>query len=413
MYNMKNEDKKENGTKKYNFRIQEVFILVSITCLFSFFSGMSMERVKKSNDSIIDYNNIEISDELQNFIDNYNNILNNYYENLDEEELLNAALRGMLSLLDDPYSTYMEEDEYNNMNIILNGGYKGLGVSITKNDMETITVTYVFDNSPAAKAGIKIGDIIKSVNGIDTKELTTQDFSEMIINGEENEFNLVINRNNEDTDFVVKRDEIIIDSVTSKVFNKGDKKIGYIDISSFSMNTSQQFEKNLKLLEKQKIDSLIIDVRSNTGGHLTAVENILSLLLDSSHVIYQLEQNNKKIKIYSTGSETIKYPIVVLSNDMSASASEILIGSLKDNLDAKIIGTKSYGKGTVQELSNLSNGDQYKITTKKWLTPNGDWVNDTKGIEPDINIELSEDYINNPTDENDNQLQRALEYFVN
>ena len=136
---------------------------------------------------------------------------------------------------------------------------------------------------------------------------------------------------------------------------------------------------------------------------------MISLFVDSKHIAYQLEQDGKVEKVYSTGTENKVYPIVFIADSYSASASEVFITSLRDNLDAKLIGTKTYGKGTVQELITLSNGDQYKITTKKWLTPKGDWVNDTEGVIPDIEVELSKKYFENPIEENDNQLKRALE----
>ena len=208
---------------------------------------------------------------------------------------------------------------------------------------------------------------------------------------------------------VLKKDNIEIRSIDYRIYEEKGKKIGYIYISIFANNTYSQFKLALEDLEKQGIDSLIIDVRSNTGGHLTAVYKMISLFIDSKHVAYQLEQDGKKEKVFSTGQENKTYPIVFLVDSYSASASEVFISSLRDNLGAKLIGTKTYGKGTVQELITLSNGDQYKITTKKWLTPNGDWVNDTKGLEPDIELELSDDYFSNPSDETDNQLSRALE----
>ena len=222
-------------------------------------------------------------------------------------------------------------------------------------------------------------------------------------------FELEILRGEEKKTIKVTKSGVVIPSVESKIYEKNGKKIGYIYISIFANNTAKQFEKELSSLEKKKIDSLIIDVRDNTGGHLSAVTDIISLFLDSTHIMYQTEQDGKVQKFHSRGDDTKKYPIVFLANHYSASASEVLIGSLKDNLQAKVIGETTYGKGTVQEKITLSSGDQYKVTTKKWLTPNGTWVNDTKGIAPDIPVTLEEKYYTNPTDENDNQLQKALE----
>ena len=188
-------------------------------------------------------------------------------------------------------------------------------------------------------------------------------------------------------------------------------KIGYIKIDIFSATTYSQLKKTIEKLEKENIEGMIIDVRDNTGGHLTVVSDMLSLMMDKSHVIYQIENKGKKTKYYSTGKKTKQYPIVILQNSGSASASELFTAAMKEEYGAKVVGTKSYGKGTVQELNTLQDGTQYKFTTKKWLTPKGNWIHE-KGITPDENVELDEKYFENPTQENDNQLQKAL-YVVN
>ncbi len=191
---------------------------------------------------------------------------------------------------------------------------------------------------------------------------------------------------------------------------KNGKKIGYIYIGIFANATTKQFETKLKELEDEQIDSLIIDVRNNSGGHLTTAVSILSNLLDKTHVIYQTETKNKTEKFYSNGKQTKTYPIVVLQNNASASASELLSIALKEEYGATVIGNVSYGKGTVQELVN-SNSAEYKFTTKKWLSPKGNWINET-GVKPDIEVEQGDSYSDNPIDENDTQLQAALNYLA-
>ncbi len=397
------------NNKNKDFKVQEVFILVLITCLFSFFAGASFARMKDHPQNL-NTNRMEMSKELENFVNTYQDIVNKYYEKVDEEKLLEVALKSILDEMGDDYSMYMEEDDYSNLNLTLEGSYSGLGVSIYKDTKtQKMVVVEVFENSPAEKAGMKVNDIILSVDGVSTKDLSSAEFSQKVLKGTQQTFLLVVSRDNKEIEITVKKSGVVIPSVEKKVFEKNGKKIGYLYVSIFASNTYKQFKDALNELEKEKIDSLIIDVRSNTGGHLTSVSKMISLFMDSSHVAYQLEQNGNKKKIYSKGSDTKKYPIVLLSNAYSASASEVLIASLKENLNATIIGEKTYGKGTVQELVNLESGDQYKITTKKWLTPNGNWVNDTKGIEPDIKVSLSKEYASNPSDDTDNQLQRALE----
>ncbi len=399
---------KQFNNRGKDFKSKEVVILVVITCIFSFFAGNAFARVKESPKTI--NQPIALSDDLMNFVENYQYIVDNYYKDVDEAELLDAALKGVMAKMGDPYTVYMDEEDYEELNLTLQGSYSGLGISIYKDtSTKNMVVASVFKDSPADKAGIKVGDIILSVNGKSTKELETSDFSSSVLKGSEDSFELELQRDDETKKVTIQKSSVVIPSIESKTFEKNGKKIGYLAISIFANNTYKQFKDSLKKLEKEKIDSLIIDVRDNTGGHLTAVSNIISLFVDSSHIAYQLEQDGEKKKIHSSGEETKKYPIVFLANGYSASASEVLIGSLKDNLNAKIIGEKTYGKGTVQGLVTLSNGDQFKVTTKKWLTPNGNWVNDTQGFAPDINVSLQDEYYENPSDETDNQLQRALE----
>ncbi len=400
---------KKITSRRMDFKVQEVVILVVITCIFSFFAGTAFTKMKE-NPEVLNSEPLVMSDELVDFIYTYQNIVNQYYKDVDEKVLLNAALKGVLSEIEDPYSIYMDEDEYSNLNINLEGSYDGLGISIEKDSATNyMIVRSVFKNSAADKAGLKVDDAILSVNGKDVTGLTTSEFSALVLQGEETKYVMSVLRGEETLSITVEKANVVIPSIETEIFERNNKKIGYIYISIFAKNTSEQFKEELKKFEKGKIDALIIDVRDNTGGHLTAVEDILSQFFDSSYIIYQLEQDGQRQRIHSDGDETKEYPIALLANQYSASASEVLIGCLKDNLGAIVIGEKTYGKGTVQQLVDLSNGDQYKITTKKWLTPKGTWVNDTNGIAPDIEVKLSEEYFNNPSNETDNQLQRALE----
>lgn len=395
--------------KDKGFKTQEVIILVIITCIFSFFAGSSYVKIK-SNPDTLQSESETYSKELSSFINNYQNVVDNYYEEIDEETLLTAAFKAILEELGDSYSIYMDEDSYTSLNLTLEGSYSGLGISVYKDaTTDYIVISSVFENSPAETAGLEAGDIITAIDGNSSKDLSTTDFSKLVLQGEQDVFELEILRGTKTLTVSVAKNGVVIPSVESKIYQKNGHTIGYIYISIFANNTYNQFAEALADLENQGIDSLIIDVRSNTGGHLTAVSKIISLFLDSSYVAYQLEQNNKVQKIYSSGDTTKNYTIAFLADSYSASASEVLIGSLKDNLGAIVVGQKTYGKGTVQELITLESGDQYKITTKKWLTPNGTWVNDTEGIEPDIEVSLSNSYYKNPTDENDNQLQTVLE----
>lgn len=407
---------KSHDNGKFTFK--EVLIIVVITSIFSIFSGVMLGKLKYSDVVTIEnINSKEANTELNEFIKEYKYIVSNYYdkEAIDEEKLLSVALKSILDELgmSDAHSLYMDEESYNQLNINLNGSYEGLGITAGKEtDNSDILIVSVIDDSPASRADIKPGDYIISIDGKKTSEMTTQEFSQYILKSEEKNFALNIKREDKIISINIQKGDIELESVNSKVIEKENKKVGYIYITIFAANTYTQFKQHLQDLEKQGIDALIIDLRSNTGGHLKEIGKILSLFLDKKNVIYQLQKDKDVVKYYSKGNKNKEYPIVFISDEITASASEVFIICLKDNLNAKLVGKKTYGKGTVQEMITMTNGDQYKITTKKWLSPNGTWINETKGIEPDVDIELSEEYFINPSDETDNQLQEALRVSI-
>lgn len=394
-----------NERKKYidKFSIKEVVVLLVITAFVSLITGFAVANRLLKDSKVIKEENL--SENLETFVKNYNYIIDNYYGEYDEQKLLDAALAGVLDALGDPHTVYIDESSVDNFNIQLKGNYTGLGIEIYNSDNEII-ISKVFANSPAAKAGLQADDHILKINDQDVTGMKTKEFAS-IIKTDQNNFKLLIKRNDEVKEINVEKQDVIIDSVSSKTYNKDGKNIGYLEISIFADNTYSQFKEKLEELEKSGIDSLIIDVRNNTGGHLTSVENIISLFLDSSHIIYKMEDSSGVKEYYSTGKETKKYPIIVLTNSSSASASEILTAALKEEYGAKSVGKKTYGKGSAQELRTLPDGTQYKITTHKWLTPKGNSI-DGVGIDVDRDIELSEQYLKNPIEDNDNQLQEAL-----
>lgn len=414
MQNENQNEIKKNKQSNYNFKLYEVIIIVILTCLLSFFAGSSIMELKyKRNENPINSKlNKTDSKYIDEFINNYNYINENYYQDIDKETLINGAIEGMMNSISDPYSVYMPDEEYSNFNIILDGAYNGVGLEVIKNDDGTLLILNVFKNSPAFEAGIVAGDIIVTINNIDVKQMSASEFSQMIVTGKDKNYKLQIIHNNQLIEYNLTKNNIYLTSVLSKTFEVNNNKIGYIYVSIFAANTAEQFKQELVKLENDNITSLIIDVRGNNGGYLTIAESIASMFVDKKHVIYQLKKNNKIVKQKSTGNVTKKYSIVILTDNSSASAAELLTGSLKDNLNATIIGETTYGKGTVQELMVLSNGDKYKITTKEWLTPKGTSINKV-GIKPDIEVKLQDLYYTNPIDQNDNQLQTAIEYLAN
>lgn len=399
-----------NDESKSNFKFSEVIVIVLITCTFSIFAGISYGKMKYSDTiNVSSLNADKENEDLNKFIKEYKYIISNFYDKdkIDESKLLKLALHSILDELglEDSYSTYMDEDKYTQLNINLDGEYEGLGLSVYKEENDGyIMVASVMDDSPAKDLSIKEGDYILSIDGIDTKTMSNDDFSNYVLHSEEKVFLLKIKSNNGEKNIKIEKRKIEINSVHSKVIEKSDKKIGYISMSIFASNSYNQFKKNLSELENQNIDALIIDLRDNNGGHLTEVTKILSLFLKKKRVIYQLQKDNNKVKYYSSGSKDKEYPIVFIANEYTASASEVFIISLKENLNAKLVGLKTYGKGTVQEMVDLGDGDQYKITTKKWLSPKGVWINDTKGIEPDVEVK---NYVDDKNKE-DAQLEESI-----
>lgn len=396
----------ERKIKEYKptFSTFDTSILVLLTCIISF-----------AFSSIINYNNIQKKDntslkEFDKLINVYNDIMDNYYTDVDKDSLIEGAINGMIDSLGDPYSTYINESSSDSLNTRLQGSYEGIGIEIFNNDDGNVEIITVFDGSPAFECGINSGDIIKSIGEVDFTGKTIDELKSKIATYGDEEFEMILSRNGNDYSVKLSRKNIIIKSVSSQVFERNGKQIGYIKVDIFSQTTYSQFEKVLKDLEDKKVDSLVIDLRNNTGGHLTVVEDMISLFLDKTNVIYQTQTKTNTIKFYSKGNETKKYPIVMLVNEASASASELMTAALKEQYGATVIGKTTFGKGTIQKLKSLSNTTEYKYTTKKWLTPKGNWINEI-GISPDIDVDQSEEYYNTTSTSDDIQLQKSLDYL--
>ncbi len=399
--------KKVSDPEKRKFTSSEMILLVILSLAIGLLFGGLFRQTSTITKKVI------VTDEtLKEFIENYEYILNNYYKEIDGQQLINSAIDGMMDSLDDPYSMYFDPNESENFSITLDGSYQGVGVQIIKDEGSgNILITSVFNNSPASKAGLKPGDEIIGIDGESINKYSADEFSQMIKNGAKEKFELTILRDGEEKAITLERSLVTLDSVTSEIYEQNGKKIGYIYIGIFANNTYYQFKDKLDELEKEKIDSLIIDVRSNTGGHLTAVDSILDIFLTDKQKMYGFEQNGKITYTYGTGDKTKNYEIALLGDEVSASASEVLVAGLTENLGSKFFGKKTYGKGTVQELVTLSDGSQYKLTIKKWLTPKGNWINDTEGIIPYKEVELDKKYYETYEDSDDTQLNYAIKYL--
>lgn len=406
------EDKKEVEIreviveKKVGFNYAEVIVIMIITLILGGMIGSFMSSFTKTKKVVNKVIKDELPAEMDEFLKTYNNIISEYYKDVDKKELLEAGINGMLNYLGDDYSVYMDKDTTKAFNEQVDGKYQGIGVEIVTVD-NTTEITKVFSNSPASEAGLKIGDILLKVDDEDVSSMVAADIASKIKESGKDKVTILVKRGEEELSYTIKLREVNIDTVETKVFESNKKKVGYIYISIFSATTNEQFEKALLELEKKGIDSLIIDVRGNSGGYLNTVTDMASLFLNRSKVIYQLDTKGVVEQIFSNSKESRKYPIAVLIDGGSASASEILAAALQESYGAKVVGVNSYGKGTVQRAYQLSSGATVKYTVQKWLTPNGNWINEV-GVKPDVEVKLSEEYANNPSDETDNQLQTAI-----
>ena len=277
--------------------------------------------------------------------------------------------------------------------------------------MGKIVVIEVFEDSPAFIAGLKVGDVIKKVDNISCEDKTSSDISDYIKDSGKEKIVLTVARDNMEMDITINLSKVEVPYVNGQILEYAGKKVGYMQIIIFSSTAYSQFKNKLEELEKEKIDSLIIDVRDNSGGYLTTVTDILNLLLEKGKVIYQLEDSNGKVEKKDTTREKRNYPLAVLINNASASASEILASAIKESYGGLVVGTNSYGKGTVQQTKKLLDGSMIKYTTQKWLTPNGNFI-DEVGVTPTNIVELSEAYKTNPSFGNDNQLKEALKLLT-
>ena len=402
----KKRDKKKKigifSKEKESYSFDEVFSITIFSLLLGVLACFSVLTILNKGK-----NYFVLSKELAKFVDAYDAIVNNYYKEVDKDKLVESAINGMVSSIGDEYTSYSDKDVTDNFNEAVNGKYMGIGALIMKSENDLV-IYKVFEDSPSYRAGLKDGDIILKLDDKDTKDMSVNDIASIVKNDGNKEVKLLVKRGEENLDITIVKDMVELPVVSGKVINHNDKKIGYIGLSIFSSVASEQFNKELVKLEKEGISGLVIDVRGNSGGYLTTVTDIVSYFLKKGDIIYKLEVNDKVTVRKDKTKESRDYPVAVLIDKNSASASEILASSIKESYNGYVVGTNSYGKGTVQQTLVLSDGSMIKYTIEKWLTPLGNWIND-EGVIPTNYVELSSEYLNNPVFENDNQLNKALE----
>lgn len=402
----KKKDKKKKigifSKEKESYSFDEVFSITIFSLLLGVLACFSVLTILNKGK-----NYFVLSKELAKFVDAYDAIVNNYYKEVDKDKLVESAINGMVSSVGDEYTSYNDKDVTDNFNEAVNGKYMGIGALIMKSENDLV-IYKVFEDSPSYKAGLKDGDIILKLDDKDTKDMSVNDIASIVKNDGNKEVKLLVKRGEENLDITIVKDMVELPVVSGKVINHNDKKIGYISLSIFSSVASEQFNKQLVKLEKEGIGGLVIDVRGNSGGYLATVTDIASYFLKKGDIIYKLEVNDKVTVRKDKTKESRDYPVAVLIDKNSASASEILASSIKESYNGYVVGTNSYGKGTVQQTLVLSDGSMIKYTIEKWLTPLGNWINE-EGVVPTNYVELSSEYLNNPVFENDNQLNEALE----
>ncbi|XEC94693.1 S41 family peptidase [Paenibacillus tarimensis] len=317
-----------------------------------------------------------------------------YYEEVDRQKIVDGAINGMVGALGDPYTVYMEKDVADHFSESIEGSFSGIGAEVTMENGNIVVVSAIKD-SPSERAGLMPRDVLLSVNGESLEGLQLNEAVAMIRGPKGTKAKLQIRREgvSQPIQLIIVRDEVDVETVYAEML---PDHIGKIEIRQFAMNTGDRFIEELERLEGMGMKGLIIDVRNNPGGVLPIVVQIAQPFVPNGEPIVQVEERSGKVEQTLSKGEGKDYPVVMLTNKGSASASEVLAGALREKAGATVVGETTFGKGTVQVSYSkpLGDGSMLKMTIAKWLTPNGNWINE-KGIEPDIEV-LPPDYYSAP-----------------
>ena len=391
-------------------KIYKIIMLITIVALVTFILTTVYMYNKFSTTLGNKYNVTDSNVQLNAKLNSIKKVLEkDYLESINDEKLTEGAIKGYVNGDGDEYTKYFTKEEMEEFKQETDGNYVGIGVYMAKNTREnTILVLSAIKGSPAEAAGIKSGDIIKKVDGV---EYTGDDFDKIAsyIKGKQGtKVNIEMERDGKRINFEVERKKIEIYPVESKVL---ENNIGYINLPSFDKDCNKKFKENYENLSKQGIKALIIDLRNNGGGILEEAVEIADYILDKDKTVVITVNKKKEETVEKTKNKSsINLPIVILVNENSASASELFAAAIRENDRAKLVGTKTYGKGVIQELLTLPDGSGLKITTEEYFTPNKNKIN-KQGITPDIEVESDkEDVENLDNNQNDDmQLQKAIE----
>lgn len=395
---------KEKKIKVYKILmlvVLSVFITFMITSisLYTYFTKNPISISAKSNNK-----------DISNKLDKYREIIDKYYlGEVDESKLEEGAIKGYIEGLDDPYTEYISKEDMDTYLDDTMGNFVGIGIYMIKNTKyDKIQVLSTIKGSPAEKAGIQAGDLIISVDGIEYKADDMTAVSNKIKGEEGTKVTVELLRGSENVKYELTRSKVKVNQVEGKVISDD---IGYIKFTSFDETTAEDFKKQYQELAKKNIKSLIIDLRNNGGGIVDQALEIADYIADKDSVLlYEVDKNNKETVRKAKTDPIINMPIIILTNENTASASEILAGALKDLGKAKTVGTTTYGKGVIQQILKLNDGSGLKITIEEYQTPNKNKINKV-GIEPDEKVELpdSVESILSIKESEDTQLQKAID----
>ena len=395
--------------KEKKFKVYKIVMLVILSVFITFMiTSISLYTYFTKNPISLSAktNNKDISKKLN----QYREIIDKYYlGDVDETKLEEGAIKGYIEGLDDPYTEYISKEDMDSYLDDTMGNFVGIGIYMIKNTKyDKIQVLSTIKGSPAEEAGIQSGDLILSVDGIEYKADDMTAVSNKIKGEEGTKVTIELLRGSDNIKYELTRSKVKVNQVEGKVLSND---IGYIKFTSFDETTAEDFKKQYQELAKKNIKSLIIDLRNNGGGIVDQALEIADYIADKDSVLlYEVDKNNKETVRKAKTDPIINMPIVILTNENTASASEILAGALKDLGKAKTVGTTTYGKGVIQQILKLNDGSGLKITIEEYQTPNKNKINKV-GIEPDEKVELpdSVESIFTIKESEDTQLQKAID----
>lgn len=380
-----NEDAQKPPAKRYiklkpfSF-VMLVFGLILATTVITFFILTAGE------DKVVDVVKPKQHDrqEFQKFFDAYDEMKGHYFEEIEEQAVIDGAINGMVDALGDPYSDYLNEDEARQLNESISSSFEGIGAEIQEQD-GYIAIVSPIKNSPAEKAGLLPKDKITAVDGKSIQGMSSSE-AVLLIRGEKGTtvtLTIVRSGQGDSMDVDIIRDVIPIETVYAELDDDG---IGHVRITSFSMGTYDELIEAIDEMEAQGLKGLIVDVRQNPGGTLDGALDISELFVDKGKDLMQYQGRKGKTQVFSSSDgKKVDVPVAVVIDEGSASASEILAAALSESSNIPLVGITTFGKGTVQSPKDLPDGSNLKLTTAKWLTPKGNWIHE-KGVKPDYEV---------------------------